>query len=348
MKKFVSVITVLIILLSTCCFTVFAEETESKMIIIEDSGYEFTIYEKIDEYDRVIRIFKNDRKQNTTNDDLKYDYIKVVLKALGMKERNIELLNEEALQAFAAGEEIILATSYSKTDIDNNTIYLPANEAIASAQALKKQQEILKTITPKSRALLSSNYSDYFQDSYMRVDYAVTHRGNGEYFYSVDSDWLTMPFYRNFDSLGACAQHGTVTPGTQYGYYWYDITYINGDNITYGSDFEYIGSDYGNAVNGNWYGSAGYFDLPNNIYNDYSSTIYDGFGAHFQYKGHVTTPSLETWFNTIGSYTHTKRTLSFSPSIAIRFPNSLSASVGISFNTGTDIRGVELEINYIP
>lgn len=46
MKKFVSVITVLIILLSTCCFTVFAEETESKMIIIEDSGYKFTIYEK--------------------------------------------------------------------------------------------------------------------------------------------------------------------------------------------------------------------------------------------------------------------------------------------------------------
>jgi hypothetical protein len=317
---------------------------------VKNEGYTFAISERTDEYNRIIRSYENNNESLRTAGELDLDKTKALLVALGMQQKYADRLNTEALQEFAEGKQIIVATSYTKTDADNNVTFLNELTAVQAANTLKAQQDEIKIKNAMEETPLATtaDYDDYFQDSYMRIDYAVTYNGSGEYFYSVDSDWLTMPFFRGWDSLGACAMNGTVTPNSQYGYYFYDITYINNGYITYDAEFEWIDDDYGNAVNGNWYGSAGYFDLPNDIFTEYTSIINDNFGAHFQYRGHVTSPSQAGWFNTVGNYTHSTISIGFSPSISIDMSGLLSASVGIDIAGDTDVRGVEFEVYYTP
>ena len=348
MKKFLSAILTLAIVFS-CTITSFAaapEDAGTKKTV-ENSGYSFEITEYVDEYNRIIRTYENNNIQTRSAPDLAKT--KAVLVALGMQEENVNMLNTEALNQFALSREITIATAYTKTDGNNNVSYLPEDEAIAAASSLKAKQDAIKFSYAQQGAVTrAADYEDTFEDSYMRVDYAVTYRGDGEYFYSVDSEWLTMPAFRFTDSLGACAMNGTITTDSQYGYYWYDSTFINMGNVTKDYTFEYINDNYGNDVDGNWYGSAGYFNLPNDVYSEYSSIIHDNFGAHFQYSGHVTSPDEQRWFNTVGNYTHATLSVALSPSISIDYSGSLSASVGIDVVGDTDIRGVEFEINYIP
>lgn len=170
---------------------------------------------------------------------------------------------------FANGEEIYVATSYSKADSENNITPLEEAVALQEAANLKAQQDAYKMNMALGIAP-AADYSDYTQDSYMRVDYAVTYQGDGNHLYVVDGEWLTMPFFRGFDSIGSCAMNGTVTNSTRSGSYEYDITYINMGSISY-DDYSGTITNKKNAVNGNWYGSAGVINLPNDVYGEYSS-----------------------------------------------------------------------------
>ncbi|MFV0343172.1 MAG: hypothetical protein ACK5JH_09850 [Anaerocolumna sp.] len=314
---------------------------------VTSNGYTFEITEQVDASNRIIQSYENNENSSMSRSaNTNIDQTKALLVALGMQEDNVNKLTTETLKEFAEGERIYVASAYSKTDENNNVTPLTAETAIQEATALKEQQDTIKMNMAQGISLFA-DYSDYFEDSYMRVDFAVTYKGNGSYLYSVDGEWLTMPFFRGFDSLGACAMNGTVTNTTRSGRYDYDITYINNGKITYDSDGATI-TDKKNAVNGNWYGSAGVFNLPNDVFTEYSSIIYDNFTAHYQYQGHVTSPSEPRWFNTIGTYDHATVSIAFDPSVSIDLNGDVSASIGLSLIGSTDSRTVEFEVYYRP
>ena len=252
---------------------------------------------------------------------------------------------------YIEGEQIVVATSYSKTDLNNNKTYLDESTALQEATILKEEQNQIKINKALGRELYA-NYSDTFKDSYMKLTYAVTYKGNGSYLYSVDSTWLTMPFFRGYDSIGSCAMNGTVTNSTRSGYYTYDATYINngtGGTVTYDKGKKTSITNFKNAVKGNWYGSVGIFNLPNDINNSYATTFYDNLKAHYQYRGHVSSPSESRWFNTVASYDHSTIALNVdTPSVSIDLNGEISASIGLSITGHVDTRSVELEIKYTP
>ena len=105
-----------------------------------------------------------------------------------------------------------------------------------------------------------------------------------------------------------------------------------------------------NAVNGNWYGSAGILNLPADSYGDTISTLCKNYKAHYEYQGHVSSPSVESYFNTIGSYSHATIAVSASsPSVSISLSTGeVSASIGLAITGAKDTRSAETEIHYVP
>lgn len=158
-----------------------------------------------------------------------------------------------------------------------------------------------------------------------------------------------MPFFRGYDSIGACAMNGTITPNTSYGKYSYNTKTFNMGNVTTIPSGDITITDKENAVNGNWYGSAGIFNLPNDPGGSGgTSVMHTDFTAYYEYKGHVSQPNIESYFNTVGSYSHATLGLSTDPSISIDTSGTASASIGLSLVSLTDVRNAEREIHYIP
>lgn len=159
-----------------------------------------------------------------------------------------------------------------------------------------------------------------------------------------------MPFFRGYDSIGSCAMNGTVTPNTSSGKYWYKTKLINAGNITTTNSGDITITDRSNEIEGNWYGSVGVFKLPKDTAdpNTGISIMHTDLGAYYEYKGHVSQPKVESYFNTVGSYTHTTVSLGFSPSVSIDTSGSASASIGIEPGINKDIRNAEREIHYVP
>ena len=249
MKKFISLILSLLMLFAMSV-TAFAVESETvgSTKIVESNGYTFTINERIDEKHQKIRTYSNNHTKSRSAKSVAET--KALLIALGMDEDNVNNLSSETLQEFANGTQITVSTSYSKTDKNNNVTYLNENTALQEASQLKEQQDEIKLNRALGISLATDDepdYEDEFADSYMKVTYAVTYNGAGSFLYSVDREWLTMPFFRGFDSLGSCAMNGTVTNSTRSGNYSYDITYINLGKITY-DDYVSVGHNEPKSV----------------------------------------------------------------------------------------------------
>lgn len=353
MKKVLSIIFALAMIFSLMPTSLAVDLTgNDTMKTVEEAGYSFRISERIDEYGRIARSIKSeDYESRQTHSEFteNMEKTKAMLAAVGMQKENIDRLDDETLQSFAVSREITVMTSYSKVDSSGNVIYLPEEQAVAESAELNSAQDAIKyKYAVEGAATLSTTEKKYFQDSYMRVDLTVSYQGNAQYLYAVDSEWLTMPTFRGTDSLGACAMGSAIDTGTQYGYYIYGITYINAGVKKYDEKATYIKNNYANAIHGDWYGSACYFNLPNDTYGLSSSTLYRNFRVHFQYRGYCKYPDLRSNFNVVGDYAHTKISASPSISIGISSSGDFSAAIGLTPIEKKDVRGVEVIIHYAP
>lgn len=107
--------------------------------------------------------------------------------------------------------------------------------------------------------------------------------------------------------------------------------------------------DKSNKIKGNWYGSSGVFNLPNDPSGSGGLTImHTDLKAYYEYKVHVSHLASESYFNTVGTYSHSTISLGFSPSVSIDTSGSASASIGIDIPPSADVRNAELEIHYKP
>ena len=334
--------------------TAFAAEPQTSEIekTISANGYDFTVTEHTAPDYSVSRTYT---KSMMTRSATTEDETRAMLLALGMNEDEINAIPADTLQDFANGKEVTVVTSYTKrNETANTTVGLPEETALTSAAALSEEQEnyILENqqgIATCGEKPNNSTTAGVFEDSYMKITHSAINQGNGSYKFTVNATWLTMPFFRGYDSIGSCAMNGTVTPNTSSGKYWYTTkTYYLG-KVTSTPSGNITITNKSNAVNGNWYGSAGIFNLPNDPGSSNGTTVlHTDLKAYYEYKGHVSKPKAESYFNTVGTYSHATVGISFSPSISIDTTGTASASIGLSLFADKDVRNAEREIHYRP
>ena len=205
------------------------------------------------------------------------------------------------------------------------------------------------TILPwKTINCIKSNYliAGVITDSYMKLMYSFAYFGDGNYRVTTEAKWLVMPFFRGKDAIGSCVQFLTVTPGSEEGYYTFDYTCTTQFETTHGSGKLDI-TDIQTASDGNFYGAAGLYFLPNDSAVETVSVIYKNLFAHFSYRGHMNFPDTRTWFNANGTYIHTTVGLSIAPSLKID-GSGANASIGLSVIAYPEKRTVPLELLYQP
>lgn len=329
-----------------------AKALETKEKIVESEGFAFDLKETIDQYDRVIRSYKRentDLMAANSNTDADYAQTKALLLALGMEKDFVQKLSDETLQIYATSPELTGIISYIKVDAENNVIYMDEATATQEAKLFNSTQSLASQ--PNAGIQLGSRQGQSEQgqkeDAYMRVFYMVSPRNDGNFVFSTDARWLTMPYFRMKDSIGSCAQNTTVTPESRHGWYSYDMTYVNSGRVITDTDVTTFmkSNNFSNAVNGNWYGSAAVVDLPSDDVGDPKWT-FKNFKAHYQYTGHVNFVGQEQWFNTVATYCHTK--VGVSGSVSIVPGKSTAVDIGIGLQKTHDSRSIELEVHYIP
>ena len=206
--------------------TAFAAEPQTSEIekTISANGYDFTVTEHTAPDYSVSRTYT---KSMMTRSATTEDETRAMLLALGMNEDEINAIPADTLQDFANGKEVTVVTSYTKrNETANTTVGLPEETALTSAAALSEEQEnyILENqqgIATCGEKPNNSTTAGVFEDSYMKITHSAINQGNGSYKFTVNATWLTMPFFRGYDSIGSCAMNGTVTPNTSSGKYWY-------------------------------------------------------------------------------------------------------------------------------
>lgn len=362
MRKFVSVIMSVAVMVS-CLVMVSASSQSSNddLKIVSNSVYGYSYTEYSDENNQIIRDFKKDvttrsaLKPSAEEPVMSLDCTKALLSDLGMGDYFIEKLSEEELQAYADSEHIYSVSSYTKTDSQGKVVNVTEEEAMSAAAGSRS------AVPRPELGGDSEHYDTAFEDGYMYITFVVRKIVGATYKFSVDAEWLTMPHFRDTDTLGACAQVMTVEDGTRSGWYSYtETTVYNLDTtisemtVTISNDDESDKSGFANDIEGNWYGSVAYFDLPN----DYAPLVEPGFDvhiicsnfkAHFEYVGNLIYPAQPTNFNTTATYCHTRPILDFDLSIGIDL-DGVSASIGIDSTVATDIRTASFDssITYNP
>lgn len=356
MKKLLSAFLSLIMIMgiSSTAFAGDTPNTETEETV-SVNGYNFTLTENTTPDYTVSRTYTRDENAVacSTSD---MDETKAMLLALGMNEEEIEAIPSETLHDFATGKEITVVTSHTKhNETTNTTICLPEETAMEEAAALSEEQELYaiekaQGICPAGEMPNNSTIPGVFSDSYMRITHSFINQGGGSYKFIVSATWLTMPFFRGYDSIGSCAMNGTVTPNTSYGKFWYTIKRYDMGSVSTSKSGDITITNKTNAVNGNWYGSAGIFNLPNDSSNaaDNMSITHTDLRAYYEYKGHVSKPNDESYFNTVGTYSHAIIKPVFNPSISIDTSGSASASIGLGASITTDVRNAETEVHYKP
>ncbi|MDO4295865.1 MAG: hypothetical protein Q4D90_06875 [bacterium] len=295
------------------------------------------ITERVDEYGQTVRTYETNGRSLRSNG---LTQTKELLVALGMDKEEVDNLSSDVLNEFANSSYISVSTAYTKTDANNQTIYV--DEATALAESKRIESERMNNF----KQGISPLVTDEFEDTYMKIVHTATPVGGGTYRFITNATWLTMPFFRGSDSVGSCAMNFTVTNATRNGNYSYDMNTIELGQISTTKQSRTI-TDVKNAVNGNWYGSAGIVYLPNDVYEDTSSVMYTNYKAHYEYLGKINYPQLESNFNSVGSYDHATFAVGASPSLTID-TSGVSASIGLNVVGVTDTRSAEVSVHYVP
>ncbi len=314
----------------------------------------FGVVESIGDNYEIIRTYEKQHSStpySLRNTDLTLSETELLLQELGMDPRFIKHMSTEKLQFLASCETITTYTSYTKNN-DSGVTYLPEATALQESAELKQLQinefEKNTNLSRSTESAATNPIKDFYNDSYMSLSHTVAYDGDATYLFITDAIWLTMPLYRAIDSLGSCAMGCTVTPGSQSGYYLYSGRfYANGELIHTEDEFKNI-TTYGNAINGNWYGSAGSFDLPDNAIDN--SVMFVDFCARFDYYGHVHDPDSSKWINSVGTYEHTTLGVVLNQAMNIEVAKHplVSATIGLDSIASSEVRAVELEIYYTP
>ena len=295
--------------------------------------------------------------ENTDWEQNHYDPHKTIalLQALGISQKQIEMMSSETLLKFGTSESINVTTSYSKFDAESNTVVeLPEDVAIREAELLSAQQKeaFFSNNTGATTSINSSEFpesdSDSFEDSYMRLTHTASHLGGGVYCFTTEAEWLTMPFVRLKESIGSCALEFVVDNSTRDGYCSYDIVVKDGDRIDSRTEHEVL-TNYQNAgTETSWMGSTLVFEIPEDTSHQGSHRMIEDYTVTYSYEAHIRNPELVTNFESIATYDHATFYVGVTPDIAISYSGGVDASIGFSAGVVSDQRNVSVPLRYTP
>lgn len=275
----------------------------------------------------------------TTHD---YSQTKRDLLNLGMEEELVDRMSDEDLEVYAESPYMWTATNYFKTTADGETVPVSEEEALTAVHEAE--------ITP-----YAASDQDKIQDSYMRVHYMATdmHDGNGKYRFKTSARWLTMPYFRGADFVGACSQRCTFTPNSDVADISYTQTNYSVTGAVTGSKTVVtpLTKGFQSASKDTYNGRAVKFQLPKDIVNPQTgniNTAYTNVLVHHQFDGKVDEPDSRINFNSAGAYMHQTVSVSINPTLTIAYKGTkgtLGVSAAAYYERGRD---VFLEINYVP
>ena len=351
MRKNILSIAIALILLFSLTLPSFATNSYSLTEKdVEINGYNFTISEKSDPSYIITSTYISPKTRTIRS----IDETKALLVALGVEERIIENLSLDDLQLYATSEQIYVSNSYSKSNaVTNETTYLPKETALSAAEDLTIQQEEYydnyinnptSNIMPYSSMPNYSNVPGEFLDSYMQITQVVSHQGNGNLSFRVNAKWLSLPWFRGYDSLGISAMDCVLTTNSGKCKFTcteadiltgYETIYRTIEETSSGSKLPVINSS-------GWCASAGVFHLPSDDLNTEigaTSYKYSNFEVELTYAGRIASPSEPRSYYVLATYDHSVLNLDFSaPTIGINTDGELSGSVGISISRRCDTR----------
>ena len=239
----------------------------------------------------------------------------------------------------------MVSVSYSKVNEDGDVIYLDEETALKEAEAANEFQEA--NLMNQMSGIATASYDiDVSLDSYMKITYSVSI--NGEVCESiVIGEWLTMPAFRGYDSIGACAKYMTITPNTAECTIYYDQTVVKNGKMVTGNVTKSITDIKTDTENG-WAGIAAVFNLPNDSRASAYFALTTNLTAIFKYQGKIEFPEQRLNFNAVGTYSHTTLGISLgSPGVSIN-QDGADVSIGMSIAAMQEKRSVLLEIQYTP
>lgn len=298
------------------------------------------ITEQENENHQIIRRYE---KENVKRKSLDLDEARALLIALGMDAETVNSLSDEKLQFASGCESIYSSESFIRISSDNHSEYVDRETALAEA-AVRNEQEKVRIANLMQGIETTENWEA--TNDYIWMGYTVLHNGGGNYAYLLGARWITTPLWRGWDSLGSCAMNSSVVNESRWAEFKYDILTID-NGIATTSTYKSEPKNFQNAINGNWYGSGFTFHLPSNVSNGNYYRLYSNISASYWYTGDVIYPTLESNFNTTGSYDHTYVALSFNPSLTISF-TGVVPSIGINATISKETWFIDFQIHYIP
>lgn len=337
MKKTLSSMLVLAILITSASAfnSNTTDQIEGTATIKSVNGYTFELTEMSTQTSGTVLLFEREHNSSVLSQlNANYDETEALLLALGMEQQVIDRLSPETMDYYARTPRITSSITYTKYDSEGNMSYVSEVEAIQAVEQSK----------------LAPIYDETKVNGYLRLHYLVTDLGHGDFHFSTSARWLTMPYWRQCDSIGACAQIIAVDDDTRSGYYGYDYREVDSGVVTVDSvERSIISDEMANPINGNWYGSGARVYLPTDGTRGNYSITNTNFYAHYEFEGSLNHPSLVTNFNTIGSYDHAQATISISPSLGIDLgTGDVSASLGLAILGKKDRTCIEFLVKYIP
>ena len=317
-------------------------ETDGEAKEVTENGYTFMITEAEDENHQLIRNYKIERPMSRSGVDL--DEIRALLIAMGVEETTAYDLPADKLQYIATSESIQTTTSYVKIDEDNNRIYADEETALREAAIINaRDDERLANLT--QGIMPTEDWED--GDQWMRLHYTVVHNWGYNYGFMIGSKWLTMPITRSWDTLGACASHVTAVAGSGWGEWFYDVSILqNGKVVSTKREKEEV-TDISIASVEQWGGMGITFWLPFDIQEQYSAMYFRNFNATLWFQGNVSQYEQATFFNTRGSYDHSKFALMVKPSASLSVDGG-KASMGLAPTITKQSWFIDFTIHYVP
>lgn len=350
-----------LLLLTQIGIPVFAVRNNQVYCQNNNAQHSYQYNEREDEHGRIIREYRSGKKMSGRA------YMHALLADLGMGKNFIAALTDEKIDMYANSEIITSITTYTRKDQSGNIEIVDEDTVREGIISSYKFDPPAMDDFDGGYGSSDLKYSNQVSDSYMRLTFIVTYKGNAVYHFSIDAEWLTTPDddERFYEAIGICASYITVMNNTRTGWYSYlethELMYDDNEDKYNRYTITLLGDNNGdgtedhisNYVDGNWNGSGAIFSFPKNVFRLWPLTderikTYSEFAAHYEFEGIIAQPTQTTNFSALASYDHCIVKPKVTPSL--EFSNQCNGALSFAIEEEHYVFPVELPevITYSP
>ena len=317
------------------------------------------IQETVDENHQIIRTYtpqKSVSAYSTHSTETAPD-AEAILEAMGLEQSFIDNMRPETLSVVQNSDYITSTISYVRKDADGVTTYISEDQALEEVELINSiDQTAPLTYNPDDDryVIVKDKYVEY---EYMRIWHMVVRDAestDGTHIFCTAGRWLKEPANQSWDSVGSVADKIAFVPDSGYGYYTADEVHTMGSAVSRLDDYltEVSSDNYTFLTYGEWKGSGMVFEYPKDKGSLTYRSEYSDVKAYYEFAGKISYPNTVTNFNSVGTYSHSKKTISVEPSIVLGY----SSLDGVYFDACVQLEpkyeheeyGILFDISYVP